>query len=88
MHGESHWFPVVWMLVGGAAVLGIEWLERMLSRHLREQERDVLCPVRHERMRALVVVDDRTGQPTGVRRCSAFENPESVTCAKPCLAEF
>ena len=85
MHGEAHWFPIVWMLIGGGLVLAIEGASRWLSRHFLEEEREVLCPVRHERASTLVVVDARTGRPTGIRRCSAFPNPDDVTCAKPCL---
>ena len=85
MTGESHWLPIVWMLVGGVGILAFMAATQRALRHLRAEERQVICPNQQRAASAVVVTDARTGQPTGVTRCSALRNPDNVDCAKSCV---
>lgn len=85
MTGEAHWLPIVWMLIGGAAVLALTAASHLALRHLKAEDRHFVCPVQHCLVEATIVTDERTGQVTGVSRCTGLRNPDDVHCAKSCV---
>ncbi len=85
MTGESNWLPIAWMLIGGMGVIALAIGSQLAWRHFRAEQRQVVCPRQQIVVEALVVTDDRTGQVTGVQRCSGLRNPDDVTCAKSCV---
>ena len=85
MTGEAHWLPIVLMLIGAGGIVALLAGSQYAWRHFRAEERQVVCPKQQRVVEAVVVTDDRTGQTTGVRRCSGLRNPDDVTCAKSCV---
>lgn len=85
MTGEVNWLPIVCVLLGGAGILALTFMSQRAWRHFRAEEREVVCPQQQRVVSAVVVTDDRTGQTTGVRRCSGLHNPDDVQCTKSCV---
>lgn len=89
MTGEAHWLTFMPLILGGL------WLAWLRNREANEERRYVLeqrqfrCP-RHWRsvVDATVVRDAQSDEAIGVRSCSAFADPESVTCDRACVAQF
>jgi hypothetical protein len=86
MTGQAHWFTLIPLLVGG---LGISWL---VLREAKEARRYVLemrrfrCPNLTGVVEATLVREALSRQAIGVRRCSAFADPEAVVCDRACVA--
>ncbi len=86
MTGEVALGPLFLMLPVVVLLLAVEWASRHATRHLRTSERQIRCPdLARLRVSCLVVSDSRTGLATGVRRCTAFADPEAVRCGKRCV---
>jgi hypothetical protein len=86
MTGEANWLPLAIWLVGLAVVLLMAWLAvGAWSRFFRRQL-VVTCPKTGEQYECVLKGDKtRDGMFTDVERCSAFEDPDHVTCEKTCL---
>jgi hypothetical protein len=79
------WMALLWgfALLAFIVALGVLGLQGGQARH--EMECSVRCPVRHETVSCRLVKDVRIGQFRDVASCSAFAEPEKVTCERACL---
>lgn len=89
MTGQAHWVTFIPLILGG---LGIAWLR---FREAREERRYVLeqrqfrCPKAWRSVvNATLVRSAQSNEAIGVRSCSAFTDPETVACDRPCLDQF
>ena len=89
MIGQVHWLPFVILLVTLAPVLAFwvyGWRE---DRRYLVQQGSVRCRSKGNILAQCTVVRDaKSGQPIGIRRCSACANPEDVRCERACLVLF
>lgn len=88
MTGQAHWFGFVPILLGGIALLWLLWRDRVAERSFHVEERRFLCPALRTKVIAKLVRDAESGRVIGVRSCTAFTNPETVTCDKECVPGF
>lgn len=89
MTGEVHWLPL--------AILGVSLIPVVLL-FIREFREDRKYRVEHERVRCrarnnqlvncTLVRDAGTGQPIGIRECTAWAGPEGSHCDQSCLPLF
>lgn len=89
MTGQVHWFPFAIMLVAAMPLLAF-WISGWRADRLYlVQQGSVRCRPRGNSLaRCTVVRDAKSGQPIGIRRCSACANPEDVRCDRACLSLF
>jgi len=87
MNGQSHWIDIVLLLIGGCGVAVLFLLNWLSSRFLHAETRDFVCP-RKGSVEAVLVQNMRSGQWLGVRRCTAFKDPDFVTCTRDCVDEL
>jgi len=88
MNGEAHWITMVPVLLGGA---GLAWLfigDWMAERRYRTEKRKLSCPLESGEVEVTLVRDADSGAAVGLRSCSAFLDPETVACDKPCVARI
>ncbi len=85
MTGEAHWFTLAVLLAGAAGTLLIATFSFLLGRRYVIHRRRFVCPVRDEAVETTMVRDEKTGEWTSVLSCSAFPDPEHVTCEQKCL---
>lgn len=88
MTGEANWIPIAMVLVGGLAILAFAASSSLWFRYLRREQRRLVCPASGKPVLCEVVKDTRTGEWTGVLRCSAHRNPDDVRCSMKCLANL
>ncbi len=86
MHADTQWLAILPWLGGLVFLLAVELSSRRIARHLREEERALICPIRRRSVSLTVVTDRRTGRTLGVRRCTAFTDPEDVRCRRECVS--
>ena len=81
--------PFVVLLLAVSPVLAFWLYGRYAAKRYSVEEATVRCRTHDNQLVHLLLVRDRkTGQPVGVRRCSAHANPEDVRCDKRCLPMF
>jgi hypothetical protein len=84
MHGESHWFTPVMLLVVGAGIVALWRFMLGVERSLRTVEMSLACPVNGKKVTAVAVQNTQTGFYTGIRSCSAFSG--ELECSRSCVA--
>ena len=89
MTGEVHWLPFVILLVAVSPAF-VFWLyNRWANKRYIVEETTVRCRAHDNQLLKVTLVRDRkTGDPVGVRRCSAFNPDDVVRCNKKCLPQF
>ena len=89
MTGQVHWFPFVVLLIAISPVVVFFLYERWASRKYLVEQSTVRCRAHGNMLLNVTLVRDRkTGEPVGVRRCSAFNPDDIVRCNKKCLPQF
>jgi hypothetical protein len=91
MTGQAHWLTLAFIAGGAAALLLMLWLEGRASRAGRGKHylsRTIECPKKHLMVDATFIQDNKTGAVDDVVRCTAFDDPERVTCRKYCGDEL
>jgi hypothetical protein len=86
MRGEAAWLDLLVILGGALFVLGIIVLGTWRS-GFRRRKQEFVCPLEHIPVKATVLLDAKTLRWTFVERCSAFADPEAVTCSQACREE-
>lgn len=79
---------VVLLLIGPLvliAVVGLLLLSTALSRAPRRVRETFWCPLKRRTVTADFVVREGAPHPTDVVWCTAFADPEQITCKKRCL---
>lgn len=88
MTGQAHWIDFIPVLLI-ALMLGIFALRDAADRRkYRVEARRFLCPKTRREVDLVLMRDPGTGAAIGVRSCSAFADPDTVACDKPCLAQL
>jgi hypothetical protein len=82
----ASWITFAFLAAGGAGLFGLLVGNWWAERRYREIKTHFICPVHKKDVEVAMVRDRRTGDYTGVRSCSAFANPENVTCNMACVA--
>ena len=86
MTGQAHWITFIPLFLGGLLIAWLVLREARAARRYWLERRRLNCPTLHRRVAATVVRDARSGEAIGVQSCSAFADPETVTCDKACVA--
>jgi hypothetical protein len=73
---------IVLLLVGAILLAAVAGIARD-GLH-REQELRLVCPRLNRAVDCTIVQDVRTGQWTGVERCSVFDPPSAIACDQDC----
>jgi len=84
MNGQAHWIDIAFLLVGVAGVAALFLSDKWVGRSLRTEDRNHDCP-RHGKAELVIVRNINSGRLIGVRRCTAFKDPDSVTCDRDCV---
>lgn len=87
MEGSAHWLDMLVVAGGGAAVLGLVLLLSRPFKFLTRKRQQLECPKLHRRVECVLVENNTSKQVVNVVSCSAFDDPEAVTCAKSCVAQ-
>jgi len=91
MTGQAHWLTFAFIAGGAVALLLMLWLAGRASKAGRGKHylsRTIECPKKHVRVDATFIQDNQTGKISDVVRCTAFDDPEKVTCAGQCADEL
>jgi hypothetical protein len=73
---------VVLLVVGAILLVAVAGISRDALH--REQGLHLVCPRLHRAVDCTAVQDIRTGQWTGVERCSVFDPPSAIACDQDC----
>ncbi len=89
MTGEVHWLPFVILLVAVSPAF-VFWLyNRWANKRYIVEETTVRCRAHNNQLLNVTLVRDaKTGQPVGLRKCSAHHPDDIVRCDKGCLPQF
>lgn len=88
MIGQAHWIDFIPVLLI-AATIGVFALQDVLARrNYRAEYRRFVCPKTHREVDLVFLRDAASGAAIGVKSCSAFLDPETVNCDKPCLPQL
>lgn len=89
MTGQVHWLPFVILLIAIAPVFAF-WLHgRRASKRYIVEDTTVRCRTHDNQLVNVTLVRDAaTGEPIGVRKCSAHNPTDIVRCNKACLPQF
>jgi len=88
MTGEASWIPIVMMLLAGCALMALGVGSRFWNRDLRSEQRRMVCPKCGREVLCEPVQNTKTGEWTGIVRCSEFNDPEDVRCSRSCLEQL
>jgi hypothetical protein len=88
MTGQAHLLAFLPVVIGVVAIAFLVWRDARQSRNYRLELRRFLCPILRRKVNATIVRDEAQGSVIGVQSCDAFEDPESVTCDRACVATF
>jgi hypothetical protein len=89
MTGQVHWLPFVILLVAISPVVVFWIYGRWAAKKYVIEEATVRCRAHDNQLLHVTLVRDRTtGQPVGVKNCSAFNPNDLVRCSKGCLPQF
>ena len=91
MAGQAHWLTFAFIAGGAVALLLMLWLQTRASKAGRGKHylsRQTECPKRHVMVDATFIQDNKTGEISDVVRCTAFKDPEHVTCDGYCADEL
>ena len=87
MTGQVHWLPLALVLLGALPFLYYSFRAWREDRTVLVEQSSVRCRQRgNQLVRCTVVRDAATGQPMGIRSCSAISGV--VSCNKACLTLF
>ena len=87
MTGQVHWLPLVVVLLAALPILYFWFRSRREDRKYLVEQSSVRCRARgNQLVQCTVVRDAATGQPLGIRTCSAIFG--EVCCDKACLPLF
>ena len=86
MTGQSHWFPLLVLIVASSPVFAL-WLSGWLAdRRYLVESRHLRCRMSGNKLVDITLVREaRSGAPIGIRSCSAQPDPDFVRCGRPCL---
>jgi len=89
MTGEAHWLPVAVLLVAALPVAYLWFRSWREERKYRVEETHVRCRARGNQLADCTLVRDaKTGEPIGIRECSARADAAALNCGKTCLPLF
>lgn len=85
MEGESSVLTLVLILAGGAGVLILSAIATHMSRLYRSRKQAIHCETKGKDVDVEFVERVANGVVTGVRSCTAFSDPNHVTCGRDCV---
>lgn len=89
MTGEVHWLPFVILFIAISPVVVLWAYSRRISRRYVVEETTVRCRAHDNQLVHVTLVRDAaTGEPIGIRKCSAHNPADEVRCDKACLPQF
>lgn len=88
MEGEPSVLSLVMILAGGAGVLILVAIATRVSRHYRSRKQAIHCATKGKDVEVEFVERVENGVVTGVRSCTAFNDPSHVTCGRDCVNLF
>ncbi len=87
MTGQVHWLPLAFVLIGALPFIYFSFRSRREDRAVIAEQSSVRCRQRgNQLVNCTVVRDAATGEPMGIRSCSAISGV--VSCNKACLPLF
>ena len=87
MTGQVHWLPLAVVLLGALPILYLSFRSWREDGTVLVEQSSVRCRQRgNQLVHCTLVRDAATGQPLGIRSCSAIFG--EVTCNKACLSLF
>ena len=87
MTGQVHWLPLAFVMLAAVPILYFWFQSRSQDRKYLVEEGSVRCRARgNQLVHCTVVRDAETGQPLGIRNCSAVFG--EVRCDRACLPLF
>jgi hypothetical protein len=84
MNGEASWLTVAILLFGAAGIGTLAAIGTNIGMKLRAVRRRVACP-RGVQCDCVLLQNPSDGRWVDVAACSAFDDPERVTCQRRCL---
>ena len=85
MTAPAHWLPLVFV-AGPLLFVAFLWAwDRHLAKHYRVFNTKLRCFTKAKLVQIGFARDAKTGEFLGVRSCTAFADPEHVTCDQHCL---
>ncbi len=89
MTGQVHWLPFVILLVAITPVLAFWLSDKLRNRKYIVENCHVRCRQKGNMLvQCKVVRDAKSGEPIGIRGCTANADPEDVRCNRGCLPLF
>jgi hypothetical protein len=84
MTGEAHWFELLLIVGGGAAIVGCVWFMARVGSLALRQRVHFVCPVTRTQVGATLLQDLPSDQFVDVKRCSGWRHFWRP-CEKSCL---
>jgi hypothetical protein len=91
MTGPETWLTFVFIAGGALLVVALGWLATRASKAGRGKHCEshrVACSTKGQLFDCTFVADNATGELERVASCSAFADPEHVTCEERCIDEL
>ena len=86
MTGQVHWFPFIVLAIAVTPVIAFGLYNWYANRRFIIENCSVRCRGKGNILvQCSVVRDAKTGEPIGIRGCTANANPEDVRCNRDCL---
>jgi len=86
MTGQVHWFPFVVLAIAISPVIAFWAWDWYANRRFIVEDCSVRCRGKGNILvECKVVRDAKTGEPIGIRGCTANANPDDVRCNRACL---
>lgn len=85
MEGEPSALTLALILAGGAGILVLSAIATRLGRYYRSRKEAIHCATKGKDVDVEFVERVANGVVTGVRSCTAFNDPSHVTCGRDCV---